>query len=316
MVTAKEVFDNAAVGITALVGEPDRAIIAASALSAAGVGSFTFAGEKFAVDKLQALKPSLAGATVVCTAAAANAVSFPTSTLLVCDNPRLAFMRAIRTLFTPPPPPPGIHATAVVHPTAQIDAAASIGAYCVIAEQCSIGPGTVLYPHVTLYANVRIGADVVINSGTVIGADGFGYERNEDGALEKFLHIGGVVIEDHVEIGTNTSIDRGTLGDTRICEGARIDNQVHISHNVVVGARSAIIAQAMIGGSVKIGMEAWIAPSAVLMNQIEVGANGMVGLAAVATKSVGAGQVVMGSPAQDAKDFKATRAVLRRLIEE
>lgn len=313
MLTAKEIFDNSAIGFTALVGDPDRVVIAVSALSEAGIGSLTFAGDKIT---LGALQEQLAGAIIVCSKIAAGGAKFPDITLLLCENPRLAFMRVIRDYFAPQPPLPGIHATAVVHPTAQIDATASIGPCCVIAEQCIVGPRSVMHPHVTLYAKVRIGADVVVNSGTVIGADGFGYERNDEGVLEKFLHVGGVVIEDHVEIGTNTSIDRGTLGDTRICEGARIDNQVHISHNVVVGARSAVIAQAMIGGSVKIGMEAWIAPSAVLMNQIEVGANGMVGLAAVATKNVGAGQVVMGSPAQDAKEFKAARAAIRRLVEK
>ncbi len=312
MLTAKEIFEHPAIRLSALVGDPDRAVTTVSALDTAAFGALTFAGDKVA---LSDAPMELSGVTVICSPLVADRAKFPDCTLLVCENPRLGFMRAIRVFFAPQPPALGIAPTAVVHPTAQIDVTASIGPYCVIADRCVVGPRSVLHAHVTLYGKVRIGSDVVVNAGTVIGADGFGYERNDDGILEKFLHIGGVIIEDHVEIGSNTSIDRGTLGDTRICEGARIDNQVHISHNVVIGPRCAVIAQAMIGGSVKIGTEAWIAPSAVLMNQIKVGARATVGLAAVVTKNVSEGQIVMGSPAQDSVEFRATRAAMRRLID-
>ena len=96
---------------------------------------------------------------------------------------------------------------------------------------------------------MTVGKNVIIHSNTVIGADGFGYQRNKDGSFEKFPHIGGVIIEDHVEIGANTCIDRGALGNTIIRNGAKIDNLVHIAHNVVIGQNTAVIANAMIGGS-------------------------------------------------------------------
>ena len=134
--------------------------------------------------------------------------------------------------------------------------------------------------------------------------------------MEKFPHIGGVVIEDEVEIGSNTSIDRGTLGNTIIKTKVRIDNQVHISHNVEIGEAAAVIAQSMIGGSVKIGPGAWIAPSAIVMNQMTIGGGATVGLGAVVTKNVSANQVVMGAPAQDAAVFRATRAAIKSLTDD
>lgn len=158
-----------------------------------------------------------------------------------------------------------------------------------------------------------MGARCRVNSGTVIGADGFGYERNEHGELEKFPHLGGVLIGDDVEIGSNTSIDRGSLGNTVIGDRARIDNLVHVAHNVQIGEDAAVIALTMLGGSSKIGTQAWVAPGAVLMNQVKIGANGTVGLGAVVVKDVDDGQTVMGAPAQDSAEFKATRAAIARL---
>src|SRR5206468_6601571 len=116
-----------------------------------------------------------------------------------------------------------------------IDAAASVVLCCVIGESCEVGPGTVLHSGVVLQRHVRIGRNVTVHASSVLGADGFGYERGADGTLEKFPHLGGVLVEDDVEIGSNTSIDRGSLGDTVLSRGCKIDNQVHVAHNVVVG---------------------------------------------------------------------------------
>jgi UDP-3-O-[3-hydroxymyristoyl] glucosamine N-acyltransferase len=314
MISAREIFDCPEIGIRAIVGDHAMVATHVSPFDDAGAGAVTFAGSK--VINLEAAMSGnrLTGAIIICDARVADMSELGRSCLLVCDNPRLSFMRTVRAFFLPPPPPRGIHPTAIVSSSSRIDLSASIGAYCVVGDHCVIGARSVLRSHVTLYDRVEIGSDVIVNSGTVIGADGFGYERNELGELEKFPHIGGVVIDDHAEIGSNTSIDRGTVGNTWIKTGARIDNQVHIAHNVVVGARSAVIAQAMIGGSVRIGDESWIAPAAVLMNQISIGAKATVGLGAVVTKDVENGQTVMGSPAQDMADFKATRLALRKMI--
>jgi UDP-3-O-[3-hydroxymyristoyl] glucosamine N-acyltransferase len=154
---------------------------------------------------------------------------------------------------------------------------------------------------------------VIIHAGTVIGADGFGYERNEDGTFEKFPHLGGVVIEDDVEIGANACIDRGTLAPTRIREGAKIDNLVHIAHNVDVGRHAAVIAHAMIGGGTRIGDYGWVAPCACLRDGIVIGTRSTVGLGAVVTKSIGDDATVMGAPARGASEYKASLDAIKRL---
>ncbi len=138
----------------------------------------------------------------------------------------------------------------------------------------------------------------------MIGADGFGYERNEVGELEKFPHVGGVLIEDNVEIGANSCIDRGSLGDTRICQGARIDNLVHIAHNVYVGRHAVVIANAMVGGGTHIGDFAWVAPSACLRDRIKIGDKSLVGLASLVTKDVPNGETVLGCPARSLAKHK------------
>jgi UDP-3-O-[3-hydroxymyristoyl] glucosamine N-acyltransferase len=217
-------------------------------------------------------------------------------TLILVKDPRLAFLRVVQAFFTPPPPR-GIHPTAIIDPGAKIDPEVYIGPYTSVG-QCEIGTGTVIHGHVHLYNKTRIGRNVTIHAGTVIGTDGFGYQRNEDGEPEKFPHLGGVLIEDDVEIGANTCIDRGTLGDTIIRQAAKIDNLVHIAHNVVVGRGAFIIAHAQVAGSVVIGDGAWIAPGANVINGITVGARSTVGIGAVVLSNVPDQAKVLGNPAR------------------
>jgi UDP-3-O-[3-hydroxymyristoyl] glucosamine N-acyltransferase len=233
--------------------------------------------------------------------------------LLVSDNPRLSFMRLVARHFQASRPAAGIHASAVIDPSAHIHPDASVGAFCHVGKRCRLGEGTVLHPNVTLYDDVKVGRNVLIHSGTVVGADGFGYERNEQGDLEKFPHLGGVVIEDEVEIGSNTSVDRGSLGDTRIGRGAKIDNLVHIAHNVEIGEAAVVIAHSMLGGSARIGTRAWLAPAAIVMNQVSIGAGALVGMGAVVVRDVPEGETVIGAPAVPEAEFKAGRSALKAL---
>ena len=218
------------------------------------------------------------------------------------DNARLAFMRVIDKFFAHPRPQ-GIHPTVVISPTARIAPDVYIGAYCVLGE-VTIGQGTVIHSGVHIYDSVRIGRNVTIHSGCVIGADGFGFERDEAGELEKFPHVGGVVIEDDVEICALTHVARGTLGDTVIGQGTKIDTFVHVAHSVRIGRHCAIISHAMLGGGLMIGDFSWVAPSACLRDRIAIGSGVTVGLGAVVTKDVPDGTTVFGSPARELAEQK------------
>jgi UDP-3-O-[3-hydroxymyristoyl] glucosamine N-acyltransferase len=216
--------------------------------------------------------------------------------ILIVENPKLAFIRIINTLFVKKYNAE-IHPTAVIHPEAELDSSVYIGPHCIIGK-CRIGAGTVIHGNCFIYDNTTIGKNVVINANTVIGSEGFGYSRNERGEFEHFPHIGGVILEDNVDIGSNTSIDRGALGNTIIKEGAKIDNLVHIAHNVVIGKHSAVIANAMIGGSTTIGDQTWIAPSTCIRDGIIIGNNTTVGLGALVTKNIPDNEVWAGFPAK------------------
>ena len=237
---------------------------------------------------------------IVCDDSISVASMLDCKTFIVVKEPRLAFLRIVQRFFAPAPPI-GIHPTAVIHPEARIGKDCYMGAFTYIGRS-DIGDDCRIMEHVTIQDNVTIGNRVIIHSGTVIGSDGFGYHRNENGELEKFPHIGGVVIEDDVEIGANTCIDRGVLGNTLIKRGAKIDNLVHIAHNVALGRNAVVVANAMVGGSTTIGDDAWIAPSATLRDVIQIGSGSLVGLAALVTKSIPDNQVWAGSPAKYLRD--------------
>ena len=173
----------------------------------------------------------------------------------------------------------------------------------IIRTKSLIGNNTNIAPNVCIHNDTIIGDNVIIESGTVIGSDGFGYTRSQNKTFEHFPHVGGVIIEDDVYVGANACIDRGTLDDTIIRKGAKIDNLVHIAHNVIVGKHTAVIALAMLGGSVHTGDYSWIAPSASVMNQAKLGENVTVGLGATVMKNVPDGQTVVGIPARPIKEF-------------
>lgn len=219
---------------------------------------------------------------------------------LITEDPRHLFSKITAHFFSPAFSP-GIHPTAFIHPEAVIGNNCFIGPFCYVGKSV-LGDNVILHGHCFIYDNVIIGNEVQIHAGTVIGSDGFGYIQNKTGKPQKFPQLGGVIIEDNVEIGANTCIDRGSLDNTIIRKGVKIDNLVHIAHNVVIGENSFIIAHAMIGGSTVIGKNAWVSPSASILQQLNVGENSLIGMGAVVLKDVPANEVWAGIPAKKIKD--------------
>jgi UDP-3-O-[3-hydroxymyristoyl] glucosamine N-acyltransferase len=248
-------------------------------------------------------------------------------TVLRVANPKHAFAQAVAFLIERPGIARGIHSTAVIGSLAKVAPTASIGPYAVIGEDSTIGAGTQIgahavlgagcwigencriHPHVTLYNGVRIGDRTEIHSGAVLGADGFGYACGEvagEKRYSKFPQLGLVEIGDDVEIGANTTIDRGSLDDTRIGSGVKLDNLVHVGHNVKIGAHTVIAAHTGISGSCTIGKNVTFGGQVGLGEHCNVEdgviAGGQSGI--LNGKTVHSGRVVWGTPARDLDKFK------------
>jgi UDP-3-O-[3-hydroxymyristoyl] glucosamine N-acyltransferase len=215
-----------------------------------------------------------------------------------CHAPKLAFTRVVDRYFKhllevewPASGPSSVAADAVIGRNVRLAPGVVIGPNTALADGVSVGPNTCI-------ANSSVSAGVRIGANCTIGLPGFGYERDESGQYSRFPHVGRVRIEEDVEIGSNTCIDRGALGDTVIGRGCKIDNLVHIAHNVVLGANVLVIANAMVAGSVTVGDGAWIAPSASVLNQLTIGEGATVGLGAVVIRPVDPGATVAGNPAR------------------
>ena len=255
-------------------------------------------------------------------------------TLLRTANPKLAFARAAEWLVPSPPIAIGVHPTAVISLTAQLAPGVAVGPYAVIEDGVKIGAGTQigafcflgqgvaigkdckLYPRVTLYAGACLADRVILHSGAVIGSDGFGYVQG-DGKRVKFPQVGGVEIHSDVEIGANTTIDRGSLGRTEIGAGTKLDNLVHIAHNVRVGENTVMAAQVGISGSVVIGRDVAFGGQAGLGDHCEIEDGAVIGGQAgiLPGKIVRSGQFIWGTPGRSLDKFKEQFAWLGRLPE-
>jgi UDP-3-O-[3-hydroxymyristoyl] glucosamine N-acyltransferase len=216
---------------------------------------------------------------------------------ILVDDPRLAFARVVDRFFNVRWPT-GISELAKVGAGAKVGGGVFIGPFCNVGDGVEIGEGTRLEGSVIVHDGVRIGRNVVIRAGAVLGTDGYGFNRNPAGDLEKFPQIGGVVVADDVEIGSGTVVARGTISDTIIGKGTKIDNLCHIAHNVQIGQACMIIAGATLCGSVRIGDRSVIAPNAVVREKVSIGDNVLVGLGSVVLKDIPDDVVAFGNPAR------------------
>jgi len=272
------------------------------------------------------LATSRAGAVI-----APSGISVGLRSAIRSDDPSLDFCRAVRWLLPPPTATAGIHPSAVVAEDAHVDVSASVGPNCSVGSGARIGARSVLHAGVCLYPGASVGPDcviharsvlgegvtlgarVVLHPGVVLGADGFGYIGDGAGGLAKVPQLGGVVVEDDVEIGAGSTVDRGTLGDTRIRRRPEIDNLVQIGHNCVIGEQVIIVAQVGLAGSTVVERGAVLLGQAGVAGHLTIGAGAVIGPQAGVHKNVPPGVRVMGSPQREEKRFHRVNAAFTRL---
>ncbi|MFN5891584.1 MAG: UDP-3-O-(3-hydroxymyristoyl)glucosamine N-acyltransferase [Dolichospermum sp.] len=251
---------------------------------------------------------------------------------LTTTEPRLLFAKAIALFYQPYHPSAEIHPTAVIHPTAHIGNGVYIGPHVVISQGVEIGNLAVIHPNVVIYPEVKIGdrttlhanctihersligADCVIHSGAVIGAEGFGFVPTRTGWL-KMEQSGYTVLEDGVEVGCNTAIDRPAVGETRIGKNTKIDNLVQIGHGSKIGAGCAIAGQAGMAGGVKVGNGVILAGQVGIANQVKIGDRAIASAQSGIHKDVASGEIVSGTPAVPHKIYLKASAIYSRLPE-
>ena len=306
-------------------GSPDTEISGVAGIEEAGEHQLTFiANRKYAA----AARTTRASAVIV-------SEDFPAGAMAVLrsKNPYLAFARALEFFYQPPEYAPGIHPTAVVHSSAKIGAGAHIGPYVVIDEDVVIGDRAVMLAHVVIYRGARIGKNffahahavvrehchlgdsVLLQNGAIVGADGFGFAKDDGGKWHKIVQSGPAVLGNHVEVQANACIDRASIGETHVAAGAKIDNLVQVGHGSSVGENTLLCAQVGLAGSTEVGKDV------ILAGQVGVAGHCKIGDGAIATAQSGipndvpAKAVVSGYPAIDNKLWLRCVAVFNRLPE-
>jgi UDP-3-O-[3-hydroxymyristoyl] glucosamine N-acyltransferase len=307
-----------------VIGDEEVEISGVAAIEVARAGEITFIAHSKYLPKFAETKAS---AVIV-----SKEIPSSPMPLLCVANPYLAFAK-ILTLFSKKSyQPKGIDPSAWINPAARMGQELTIYPFVYVGDRCRIGdrvtiyPGvyvgedssvgeeSVLYPNVSIYPGTVIGKRVILHSGVVVGADGFGYVKEGEKNV-KIPQLGTVEIEDDVEIGANTTIDRATLGRTIIHRGVKIDNLVQVAHNVVIGEDSIIVAQVGIAGSTKIGRNVTLAGQVGLADHIEIGDNVMVGAQSGVNQNLSANQGYSGSPALPHRDFLRAATVFPKLPE-
>ena len=305
---------DGAVGITGVAG-----------IEEAGPGQLTFvANPKYAADA----KTTKASAVIV----AEDFPALATATLR-SKNPYLDFARALELFYQPPQYAPGVHPTAVVHPSAKIGRGASIGPYVVVDQDVEIGDGCVLLAHVVIYRGARIGRNffahahavvrehcrvgdnVILQNGAVIGADGFGFAKDDEGRWHKILQSGPAVLEDDVEVQALACVDRASVGETRVCRGAKLDNLAQVGHGSRVGEHTMVCAQVGLAGSTVVGRHVILAGQVGVAGHCHIGDNVVITAQSGTHGDIESGAMVSGSPAFDHKVWLRSMAILPRLPE-
>ena len=309
----------------ALEGDADVVVSGVAPVAEAKSGDLTFLRSPAFLDALASCR-----ASAVVTLPDLDVGDRPT---LRSDDPSRDFYRAAALLVPDPRPSVGVHPSVVVGAGAAVHETAALGPGCSIGAGASIGARSVLHAGVVVGDGVRIGEDcelhgnvvlraaatlgdrVVLQPGVVIGGEGFGYVGDGEGGLRRVHNVGSVIVGDDVEVGANTTIDRGTLGDTRIGRGCKIDNLVQIAHNCVLGDHVVVIAQVGIAGSTTVGSRSVIMAKAGIAGHLEIGEGAFIGPLCGVHKDVPPGERVLGQPQRRERDFHRESAALKRLPE-
>ncbi len=307
-----------------ILGDGEIEISGAGSLDEAQPGEITFIANFKYLRKLETTKAS---AILV-----SKEVPSAGKPLVLTANPQLAFARILTLFYGKPYQPKGIDPRAYISPTAQLGKDLTIYPHVYIGDRCQIGDrvtlhpnvfvgegafigeDSILFPNVTLYPESIVGKRVILHAGVVIGADGFGYVK-EGTKNVKIPQLGRVVIEDDVEIGANSTIDRATLGQTIIRKGVKIDNLVQIAHNVEIGEDSIIVAQVGIAGSTKLGKNVILAGQVGVIDHLEIGENVMVGAQSGVGQNLPSNQVFSGTPAFPHREWLRAVNVFQKLPE-
>ena len=220
--------------------------------------------------------------------------------LIFVDNPRLSFIRTVNHIHAESVQR-GVSSRAVVAKSARIGSNCRIGDFAIIGEDCIVGDNTIIEDRVTLVKQCRVGRNCTIQSDVVIGHDGFAYERLPDGGLEKFPHLKGVIIGDNVDITSGCRIARGSLSDTEIGDGTKLDALAYVAHNVKIGKNCLLTGGAMIGGTARIGDQCWIGLNSSIKQKVRIGKKAIVAAGAVVLDDVDEEDIVAGIPAKSIK---------------